>query len=242
MPFDVYDINNRHMGVITSLFPNNTDILMVGITNLKISDIELDLTGLKNYIAELYGCKNIFGKIKEDKLVETLRNVWENKYKSYGEYNEKLLFRLLLLEQLCDIESFIKIDKSKIYGYLLLDRKNIEMNGENIIIKENIDYIEANDGHNGTPIYGKVIDYPIITVENIGVGEGLLLRTDFSHFGGRNHIHKTKFKILSGNAILPITVPISLMIKKDMIVQIYLEKRNIKKIFCDGVFYMYYNF
>ena len=54
MPFDVYDINNRHMGVITSLFPNNTDILMVGITNLKISDIELDLTGLKNYIAELF--------------------------------------------------------------------------------------------------------------------------------------------------------------------------------------------
>lgn len=64
----------------------------------------------QNYIAELYGCKNILEKIKEDKLVEILQNVWENKYKSYGEYNKKLLFRLLLLEQLCDIERFIKIE------------------------------------------------------------------------------------------------------------------------------------
>lgn len=110
MPFDVYDINNRHIGVITSLFPNDTDILMVSITDLKTSDIELDFTGIKNYIAELYGCKNILGKIKKDKLVEILQNVWENKYKSYGEYNEKLLFRLLLLKQLCDIERFIKIE------------------------------------------------------------------------------------------------------------------------------------
>lgn len=41
MPFDVYDINNRHIGVITSLFPNDTDILMVSITDLKASDIEI---------------------------------------------------------------------------------------------------------------------------------------------------------------------------------------------------------
>ncbi|KPU26828.1 hypothetical protein TR13x_07925 [Caloranaerobacter sp. TR13] len=241
MPFDVYDINNKHIGVITTSFPNDTDILMISITDLKASDIDLDIDSIKMYVAELYGCKNILGKIKEDKLVEILLNIWGNKYKSYGEYNEKLLFRLLLLEQLCNIERFIRIDKSKIYGYLLLDRKNVDINGENIIIKENIDYIEANVGENGIPIYGKVVDYPIITVENMGVGEGLLLGADFSDFGGRNHTHKTKFKLLSGNVILPITVPISLRIKRGMTVKIYLEKRNIKKIFCDGVFYTYYN-
>lgn len=147
--------------------------------------------------------------------------------------------KLLALKNLADIREYIDYNKECVRGYVLIDIDKLHLEDSTAIIDETIDYIYNCAADKDAPIYGKIIDDPIICTDIMGLGEGLLLEADFSDFGGRNHAHTTILNVSSGNFITKISLPIIIYAKKDMTVKLYLSSDKIKKIFCDGIIYKF---
>ncbi len=83
----------------------------------------------------------------------------------------------------------------------------------------------------------KITEYPRIQIDSMLSGQGLLLGADFEDLVGRTHIHRTKLKIKSGNFTCDLDLPVELYLKKGDTIQIYIDNRVIKRIFCDGIIY-----
>ena len=118
-----------------------------------------------------------------------------------------------------------------------MDINNVVIENNSIIIDEEIDYINNEKLENHIPMVAKIIDYPRIQIDSMSSGQGLLLGADLADLAGRNHIHKTKLKIKSGNFTYELNLPVELYLKKGDTIQIYVDNRVIKRIFCDGIIY-----
>ena len=133
--------------------------------------------------------------------------------------------------------NYKKVDITQINAYFLIDINNAVIENDSIIIDEEIDYICNKKIENLIPIVAKITDYPVIQIDSLMSGQGLLLGADLADLVGRSHIHRTKLKIKSGNFAYELNLPVELYIKIGDVIEMYVSNRVVKRIFCDGIIY-----
>ena len=190
-------------------------------------------------MAGFLGCKTILGKINEPRLNKCIDNIIIKEFSKFKDNTYDELLKLVYLRILRYEENFHykNIENSQINGYFLVDINNVVIENDSVIIDEEIDYITNEKLENHIPMVAKIIDYPRIQIDSMSSGQGLLLGADLADLAGRNHIHRTKLKIKSGNFAQELNLPVELYLKKGDTIQIYLDNRVIKRVFCDGIIY-----
>ncbi|WP_291634162.1 hypothetical protein [Clostridium sp.] len=239
MPFNVYDRNKKYLGFIQSAYPQYTNVFMVASTDIMLTDKDFQINNIKSELAGFLGCRSILGKINETRLSKSIDNIIIKEFSKFKDNNYNELLKLVYLRILRYEENFHckTIKNEQINGYFLLDINNVVIENDSIIIDEEIDYISNEKLENRIPMVGKIIDYPKIQIDSMSSGQGLLLGADLADLSGRNHIHKTKLKIKSGNFAYELNLPVELYLRKGDIIQIYVDRRVIKRVFCDGIIY-----
>ena len=236
---------------------NNRRIIQIALTDQKIEDQNFDYEKIKKVIAERHSLKTFLGKIKEDALQEELRNHWENEksrmetegenfknlYRNFQpkDFDEGFIYRLFHLKNRLDIEPYWLGETIHIEGYILYDlNEGSFYDDKTLLLEEPLDYILNKEEYNGLkPTHFVVADRPKVSIVGMGVGEGLLLGASLSDFGGRNHVHSTKLKLLSGNAVYFMEAPIHIHTKKGMPLTMYVDqdKNTAAAFLCDEVLY-----
>ncbi len=237
MPYNVVDRNGNHLGIVYRSF-NQIDkehIYLVAITHQKVEAVTVDRLTIKNEVADMLECRTMFGKINEDKLDRKLDDILENEYKDFGYINKDDFIKLLFLESGLLLKTSV-IKDIDIKGYILMDMKETDYDKNQLVIGEIVDYIDEKLPE-GYPIYGKIVHYPIIKQDTMGFGEGFLLGADLADYGGRNHIHYTRLIIKSGNYVDSYEIPMQLTVKKGDNIQLYIDKDEIKRVFCNETIY-----
>ena len=239
MPFNVYDRNRKYLGFIQSAYPQYTNVFMVASTGVKLTDEDFHINNIKSELAGYLGCKSILGKINETRLSKSIDNIINKEFSKFKKNTYEDLLKLVYLRILRYEENFHykNLKSEQINGYFLLDINNVVMENNYLIIDEEIDYISNEKLEKLIPMVGKIIDYPRIQIDSMSSGQGLLLGADLADLSGRNHIHKTKLKIKSGNFAFELNLPVELYLKKGDTIQIYVDNRVIKRVFCDGIIY-----
>ncbi|GCD12456.1 hypothetical protein [Clostridium tagluense] len=239
MPFNVYDRNKKYLGFIQSAYPQYTNVFMVASTDVKLSDNDFNVNKIKSELAGFLGCKSILGKINELRLTKSIDNIIIKEFGKFKDNTYDELLKLVYLRILRYEEDvyYKSIKKEQINAYFLIDINNVVIENNSIIIDEEIDYINSEKLENHIPMVAKIIDYPRIQIDSISSGQGLLLGADLADLSLRNHVHKTKLKIKSGNFAYELNLPVELYLKKGDTIQIYVDNRVIKRVFCDGIIY-----
>ncbi|MBW9158268.1 hypothetical protein [Clostridium tagluense] len=239
MPFNVYDRNKKYLGFIQSAYPQYTNVFMVASTDVKLSDNDFNINKIKSELAGFLGCKSILGKINELRLTKSIDNIIIKEFGKFKDNTYDELLKLVYLRILRYEEDvyYKSIKKEQINAYFLIDINNVVIENNSIIIDEEIDYINSEKLENHIPMVAKIIDYPRIQIDSISSGQGLLLGADLADLSLRNHVHKTKLKIKSGNFAYELNLPVELYLKKGDTIQIYVDNRVIKRVFCDGIIY-----
>ncbi|MBU3129255.1 hypothetical protein LGL55_03860 [Clostridium tagluense] len=239
MPFNVYDRNRKYLGFIQSAYPQYTNVFMVASTDVKLSDNDFNINKIKSELAGFLGCKSILGKINELRLTKSIDNIIIKEFGKFKDNTYDELLKLVYLRILRYEEDvyYKSIKKEQINAYFLIDINNVVIENNSIIIDEEIDYINSEKLENQIPMVAKIIDYPRIQIDSISSGQGLLLGADLADLSLRNHVHKTKLKIKSGNFAYELNLPVELYLKKGDTIQIYVDNRVIKRVFCDGIIY-----
>lgn len=239
MPFNVCDKSGNHIGFIAAPYGLYFNVFMAAVTTEKIDDQQIDLNVIKDRTAAFYGCKNIFGKVNDEKFQMAITGLLEGDYSNYKNLSYNDFLKFLALKDLRDINKLVAYNKEDIKGYVLIDIEKLRFQDGTAFIDEDVDYTYECKVDKDVPIYAKIIDYPIIYTDVMGIGEGLLLGADFSDFGGRNHTHTTILNVLSGNFATKLELPAIIYAKKDMLVKLYMNNDKINKIFCDGIIYKF---
>ncbi|MEK6263368.1 MAG: hypothetical protein N2B06_01065 [Clostridium sp.] len=239
MPFNVYDKNRKYLGFIQCAYQQYANVFMVASTNIKLEDKDFDIVKIKSKLAGFLGCKSILGKINEEKLSKSINNIITKEFGKFDDNTFEELLKLVYLRVLRyeQILQYKSIENEKVNSYFLLDINNVVIQNDSIIIDEEIDYISNETIGNLIPMVAKITDYPIIQIESMSSGQGLLLGADLDDLAGRKHIHKTKLKIKSGNFSFDLNLPVELYLKKGDTIQIYIDNRVIKRVFCNGIIY-----
>lgn len=239
MPFNVYDRNRKYLGFIQSAYPQYTNVFMVASTDIKLTEKDFNINKIKSELASFLGCKSILGKINELRLSKSIDNIITKEFKKFKDNTYEELLKLVYLRILRYGENahYKKTDIDKINAYFLVDINNVVIENNSIIIDEEIDYICNERIGNLIPMVAKIIDYPRIQIDSLMSGQGLLLGADLADLVGRTHIHRTKLKIKSGNFEYELDLPVELYIKKGDTIEIYVDNRVVKRIFCDGIIY-----
>jgi hypothetical protein len=239
MPFNVYDKNRKYLGFIQCAYPQYTNVFMVASTDIKLEDKDFQINNIKSELASFLGCKNILGKINEPRLSKSIDNIIIKEFSKFKDNTYEELLKLVYLRILRYEENFRykNIENGQINGYFLIDVNNVVIENNSMIIDEEIDCICNEKIENLIPIVAKVTAYPRMQIDSMTSGQGLLLGADLADLAGRNHIHRTKLKIKSGNFTYDINFPVELYIKKDDTIQMYIDNRVIKRVFCNGIIY-----
>ena len=177
--------------------------------------------------------------INETRLKKSIDNIIVKDFGKFKDNTYNELLKLVYLRILRYEENFHykSIENAQINAYFLVDINNILIENDSIIIDEEIDYISNEKLENHIPMVAKIIDYPRIQIDSMSSGQGLLLGADLNDLAGRNHIHKTKLKIKSGNFEYDLDLPVELYLKKGDTIQIFVDNRVIRRVFCDGIIY-----
>lgn len=239
MPFNVYDKNKKYLGFIQSAYPQYSNAFMVASSDIKLVDKDFNINNIKSELASFLGCKNILGKINEARLSKSIDNIITKEFSKFKDNTYEELLKLVYLRIFRNEENFRykKIENSQINGYFLVDINKVVIENDSMIMDEEIDYICNENIENLIPMIAKVIDYPRMQIDSMTSGQGLLLGADLADLAGRNHIHRTKLKIKSGNFVSEINFPVELYVKKGDTIQIYVDNRVIKRVFCNGIIY-----
>ena len=239
MPFNVYDKNRKYLGFIQCAYQQYTNVFMVASTNIKLEDKDFDIVKIKSQLAGFLGSKSILGKINEEKLNRGIDNIIIKEFSKFKDNTYEDLLKLVYLRVLRyeQILQYKRIENEKVNSYFLLDINNVVIEDNYMIIDEEIDYISNEIIEKLIPMVAKITDYPRIQIDSMSSGQGLLLGADLDDLAGRKHIHKTKLKIKSGNFSCDLNLPVELYLKKGDTIQIYVDNRVIKKVFCNGVIY-----
>ncbi|MBU3188048.1 hypothetical protein K9O30_00390 [Clostridium bowmanii] len=239
MPFNVYDRNKKYLGFIQSAYPKYTNVFMVASTDVKLGDEDFHINNIKSELAGYLGCKSILGKINEQRLSKSIDNIIIKEFGKFKDNTYDELLKLVYLRVLrYEEKSYFKnIKNEQINAYFLVDVNNVVIENNSIIIDEEIDYLNTEKLENNIPMIAKIIEYPRIQIDSMSSGQGLLLGADLADLAGRNHVHKTKLKIKSGNFAYELNLPVELYLRKGDTIQIYVDNRVIKRVFCDGIIY-----
>ena len=239
MPFNVYDRNRKYLGFIQSAYPQYTNVFMVASTEVKLEDKDFHINNIKSELAGFLGCKNILGKVNEARLKKSIDNIIIKEFGKFKDNTYDELLKLVYLRILrYEEKSYCKsIGNEQINGYFLVDINNVVIENDSIIVDEEIDCVCNEKIGNLIPMIAKIIDYPRIQIDSLMSGQGLLLGADLADLVGRTHIHRTKLKIKSGNFAYELNLPVELYIKKGNTIEIYVDNRIVKRIFCDGIIY-----
>jgi len=239
MPFNVYDKNRKYLGFIQCAYSQYTNVFMVASTDIKLDNKDFDINNIKSELAGYLGCKNILGKINEARLSKSIDNIINKEFVKFKEstYNELLKLVYLRILRYEEKSYYKSIKNEQINAYFLVDINKVVIESDCIIMDEEIDYINNEKLENHIPMVAKIIDYPRIQIDSMSSGQGLLLGADLADLSGRNHIHKTKLKIKSGNFAYELNLPVELYLKKGDTIQIFVDNRVIKRVFCDGIIY-----
>ena len=239
MPFNVYDKNKKYLGFIQSAYPQYANAFMVASSDIKLEDKDFNIDNIKSELAGFLGCKSILGKINEARLNKNIDNIITKEFSKFKDNTYEELLKLVYLRILRSEENFQykKVENSQINGYFLLDINKVVIEKDSMIMDEEIDYISNENIENLIPMIAKVTDYPKMQIDSMTSGQGLLLGADLADLAGRNHIHRTKLKIKSGNFVSEINFPVELYVKKGDTIQIYVDNRVIKRVFCNGIIY-----
>ncbi|MCB2289766.1 hypothetical protein LGK97_08305 [Clostridium sp. CS001] len=239
MPFNVYDKNKKYLGFVQSAYPQYTNVFMVASTEIKLEDKDFNINNMKSELASFLGCKSILGKINDARLNKSIDSIIIKEFSKFKDNTYEELLKLVYLRILRYEENFRykKVEDGQINGYFLVDINKVVIENDSMIIDEKIDYITNERIGKLIPIVAKVTDYPRMQIDSMTSGQGLLLGADLADLAGRNHIHRTKLKVKSGNFTYEINFPVELYIKKDDTIQMYIDNRVIKRIFCNGIIY-----
>jgi len=239
MPFNVYDRNRKYLGFIQAAYPQYTNVFMVASTEIKLEKNDFNINNIKSELAGYLGCKGILGKINEPRLSKSIDNIIIKEFARFKDNTNEELLKLVYLRILRYGEKirYKKMENIQINAYFLVDINNVVIENDCIIIDEEIDYICNEKIGNLIPMVAKITDYPKIQIDSLMSGQGLLLGADLADLVGRSHIHRTKLKIKSGNFTHELNFPVELYIKKGDTIEIYIDNRVIKRIFCDGIIY-----
>lgn len=239
MPFNVYDRNRKYLGFIQSAYPQYTSVFMVANTDIKLEEKDFNNSKIKSELASFLGCKNILGKINEPRLSKSIDNIIIKEFGKFKDSTYEELLKLVYLRILRYEENFHykSIPNAEINAYFLVDINNVIIENDSIIMNEDTVYVSNEKIGNDIPMVAKIIDYPRIQIDSMTSGQGLLLGADIADLAGRNHVHRTKLKIKSGNFVCDLNLPVELYLKKGDTIQIYVYNRVIKRIFCDGIIY-----
>ncbi len=239
MPFNVYDRNKNYLGFIQSSYPQYTNVFMAANTDVKLEKQDFNIKNIKSELASFLGCKSILGKINEPRLNKSIDNIIIKEFGKFknNAYEELLKLVYLRILRYEDDFHYKKIENAQINYYFLVDINNAVIENDSIIIDEDIEFISNEKIGNDIPMVAKITEYPRIQIDSMLSGQGLLLGADFEDLVGRTHIHRTKLKIKSGNFTCDLDLPVELYLKKGDTIQIYIDNRVIKRIFCDGIIY-----
>lgn len=230
MPLNVCDKNGRHIGFLysTEIFGAETDV--VALSTKKIRQLHCESEKLLQNAAMLLDAKTILGKINEAKLNERLREFWQEKKATLGDFDRDFIIKSVCLNKsYLKLSDYYIVSSGDIKGFLLFDKSQVEFfDKETVIIKEDLEYVlDAPLIADKLPIYAKIIDYPILKTVEAFVG---------AH--GITRIPYTTLNIKSGNLQKVITLAAGLNAKMGMAIQLYLsDKKGITGAFCDGVIY-----
>lgn len=248
MPFNVMDGKEKNIGIIKDSFPGHlfpvySNVFLVAITDRDINDISFDLEKIMDFVAGTYDCKSIFGKINEDKLKEKLISKFGTEIYEDTEDGYNTLLKIAFLKNLyhCDIKKFYDYDsiKDDIKGYLLLDIDKARFVGNNIMINDDMDYINYDEVYDAKPIFGRIVNHPVLYSSSECVEKWVLYGEEMTGTVNRNHAHMTRIDIASGNFNKIIEFPMPILAKKGDSIQMYLVNREVRKIFCNGIAYIY---
>jgi len=212
---------------------------MVGLTDRKLKGSSINMRNVEEYIATGLNCKTILGKVKEETLINFLKEIWDKEYNELGKFNKDQLLKLLLIKRKMDYCEFMDIKERDFKGYLLLDTELLNFSCDDTIIidTDTLDFVdEEHNGLDGIPIYCRVIDLPIVHFSNMDLAEVLITR-NLSDSGIRNHTHSTTISIRSGNANYKMTFPFYMNVQKGMALKMYFDGYRINSIICNGVIY-----
>ena len=239
MPFNVYDKQKKYLGFIQSAYPQYTSVFMVASTEIELQEEDFNLNSIKSELAGFLGCKNLLGKINEPRLNKSIDNIIIKEFSKFKNNTYEELLKLVYLRMLRHGENlhYKNIENSQLSGYFWVDINNVIIENGDMIRDEEIDYINNEKIGKLIPLVAKVTDYPRIQINSMTSGQGLLLGADLADLAGRNHIHRTKLKIKSGNFSSELNFPVALYVKKDDIIQTYVDNRVINRVFCNGIIY-----
>jgi len=250
VPFNICNSRGEHIGFLHRTFPGRTGVLMVAVSEQTVESVEFSVAMIKSYLAGAFRCRTITGKVNEEKLeaeiarrIDGISGDDPGFDRDYDQMLKNVFLRHISTGGQQEIENYITsgVDMSLIRGYVLFDVKNLDAartEGNQIIIPEEINYLE-DDKLEGTPVFARVTDYPVLHTAIMGAGEGFLLGANLADFGGRNHAHTTELKIESGNFTDEIKLPIYVLAARGMSIQLYLEHKEIRKVLCGGAVYSF---
>ena len=188
---------------------------------------------------EASGEENMYQGLKEASQGEGYRSLYRDFQPR--EYDPYFLYRLYHLKNRFDLESYWLGEALNIQGFVMYDLKEgVLYDEKTLLLEEPLDYIETTESYKGQkPIHCVIAQRPEVKILGMGVGEGLLLGASLGDLGGRNHVHYTKLKLLSGNTVFSTEVPIHIHGKKGLGLTMYVNrKKNTPSAFiCDGVIY-----
>lgn len=120
--------------------------------------------------------------------------------------------------------SYLYTQESKlpIKGFLLINVNEIRCQGNNLVLDEEVDYIDEIEIEDYRPIFGKIVKTPTVIQSN-------------SLFKEFDHSHITSLYVKSGNVEVNIKPRVHINCKKGM----HIQFREIEDqlIYCDGVIY-----
>ncbi len=183
--------------------------------------------------------ENIYRELKEDSQGEGYRYLYRDfQPKDFDPY---FIYRLYHLKNRLDLRPYWLGEDLGIKGFVMYDLdKAVLYDEKTLLLEESLEYIETEEVHKDfKPTHCLIAERTEVKIVGMGVGEGLLLGASIGDLGGRNHVHYTKLRLLSGNAIFSTEVPIHIHGKKGMGLTMYVdqEKNNPVAFICDGVLY-----
>lgn len=239
--FNVCDREGRHLGFVYNKSASDEG-WQVALSKSSLDNNCINWELVKARLADLYESRNIWGKIKEEALLETVKAEWEKEKAldsklDYHPHTSVELYKIMLLISAGDFSDCINFKGLDIDGFVFLGTSLNFYDQENLLLDAELDYVTERV-LDTPPVFGIVADYPRIGINVMGVGEGLLLGANWSDFGGRNHTHATVVRFRSGKVDAEFFIPIQIAFKKGEPVQFYLDQGQITRVFYDGAIYL----
>lgn len=237
--FNVRDCDGKHIGFVFGRVSSGQE-LVVALCETPLDNSRINWDLVKSRLGDIYQCRNFWGKVKEDILLEKVKGAWNHGHdRGQGFYpaSPEDYYQFDFLAHGCDLDNCIDTEGLDISGYVFFDSTQQGFENGDLVLRADLTYIEEKVLES-PPIHGVIVDYPRIGISAMGDVEGFLMGASLSEFG-RNHNHQTRVRIRTGNVVKEFQFPLQIAFKKGHTVQIYLtESGEITSVYHDGAIYL----